>query len=191
MPRLADLAGGEGHRDRGAGLRGRTRCRRPRSPRCRRRVARCAGGPELTLGTSRQGRASRTAPGRRRPLAHLRRPPPPPGQLSVIGSAAALRSTLTPSVTEVLPLPSTSQLLGCAVQLDVSPAALRSTCTPSVTVTLPLPSASPQTCAETPVAAPRLTEPGAHRHPYRRFVEMLALLSTLLGARSTRAFAGL
>ena len=47
-------------------------------------------------------------------------------------SPAAARSTFTPSVTEIVPPPSTSQR--ASVQLLPRPAAARNVCTPSVTV---------------------------------------------------------
>ncbi|OQY65588.1 MAG: hypothetical protein B6D46_12870 [Polyangiaceae bacterium UTPRO1] len=73
-----------------------------------------------------------------------------PGHASVMGRWAALRSTFTPSLTVIVPLPSTSQRAGVQVLLRL--AAARNVCTPSVTVTVPLPSASPHTSAAAPAA---------------------------------------
>jgi hypothetical protein len=63
-------------------------------------------------------------------------------QLRTLLRSAAARRMLTPSLTVIAPLPSTSQRSSQTLERS---AAARSACTPSVTVTLPSPFASPQT----------------------------------------------
>jgi hypothetical protein len=75
----------------------------------------------------------------------------PFGQASMVVSPAAFRSTFTPSLTVIVPLPSTSQ---SSSQLLLKPAAARSVCTPSLTETLPSPLASPQTANATLACRP-------------------------------------